>query len=265
MERRSFSKYEQETIKTIVENVKFSVDYLLVNIYNDIFYYTNVEYVDNELHFYYKKEDFEKIDDKIILSIKKDVIVKTLLLMYLIDNRYIYLVDQANVQGQNNNIQLANKLDTQYELTVDLPKDIAEFLNNCKRVVIISQELITLVENNFKSFGEQQVDESKEQTKNSRCAMYASIGTLIIAIFTPFLVSVFSGENKYHEDILDSIQQTTFTLEKSTAEVNVKMDSLAEIGIGLQNQDIDILHSLRNQESTLKNIKRIITHKDNNK
>ena len=150
MERRSFSEYEQRTIRLLVEKAGDSVDFLLVNVYNDLFLFTNVAYIENELHFYYKKKEFA-IDNngKYTLSVKKDLIVKTLLLKYLVDNRYIYLVDQANVQGHHNDIHFNNGKDAQYEVIVDLPQDIVEFLNNSKRIVIVSEELKALVHNDF--------------------------------------------------------------------------------------------------------------------
>ena len=263
MERRSFSMYERVTIRTIVANASRSVDYLLVNIYNDIFLYTNVAYINNELHFFYKnKEEFNKIDDREILKIKKDLISKTLLLMYLVENRYLYLVDNANVQNRDNDIKFVNESDKQYELLVDLPQDISNFLNTSKRVVIVAQDLITLVENNFKTFGEQQLDESKKQTENSRKAMWASIGTLFIAVITPFVVSLFTDEKEYQARVLESIHQTTEVLESSTENICTGMDSVRETGNALLDQNNEILDNLKSQEATIKKINRNIINKN---
>ena len=88
MERRSFSEYEQRTIRLLVEKAGDSVDFLLVNVYNDLFFFTNVAYIENELHFFYKSKEFAADNNgKYSLSIKKDLIIKTLLLKYLVDNR----------------------------------------------------------------------------------------------------------------------------------------------------------------------------------
>ena len=133
-----------------MEKAGNSVDFLLVNVYNDLFLFTNVAYIENELHFFYKKKEYALDNNgKYTLSVKKDLIVKTLLLKYLVDNRYIYLVDQANVQGRHNDIHFNNEKDAQYEVVVDLPQDIVEFLNNSKRIVIVSEELKALVQNDF--------------------------------------------------------------------------------------------------------------------
>lgn len=255
--------YERVTIRTIVADASRSVDYLLVNIYNDIFLYTNVDYIDNELHFFYKnKEEFNKIDDREILKIKKDLISKTLLLMYLVENRYLYLVDNANVQNTDNDIKFVNESDKQYELLVDLPQDISDFLNTSKRVVIVAQDLITLVQNNFKTYGEQQLDESRKQTKNSRIAMWASISTLFIAVITPFVVSLFTGEKEYQENVLESIHQTTEVLENSTEDICTGIDSVKEVGNALFNKNNEILDNLKSQGTTIKNINRNIINKN---
>ena len=151
MERRSFSEYEQKVIKTIVESAKDRVDFLLVNAYNDIFYYTHVEYEDNELHIYYTEEEAAKLESVAPLEIQKKVIVRTLLLMYLEENRYIYLVEDKYVQNDTTDIKLANKKNTKFDLVKDLPDDIVAFLNRCHRRVILSEELIALVNDDFKT------------------------------------------------------------------------------------------------------------------
>ncbi len=149
MERRSFSQYEQNTIRTIVNNASNSVAYLLVNAYNDIFYYTNVEYVNGALHIHYSEEDFNTLDSDSSLTIQKAVIIRTLLLRYLVENQYIYLVEDLNIQNPTTDIKLANKNNKKYDLEVDVPEDIADFLNKLHRRVIVSEELVVLVNDNF--------------------------------------------------------------------------------------------------------------------
>lgn len=166
MERRSFSTYEQDTIRTIVENAGDRADYLLVNAYNDIFFYTNVEFIDNKLHFYYKEGEFHSPKAQDTLLVQKDIIVKTLLLTYLEENRLIYLVEDKNVQNNTSDICSANKDDTQYDLEVDIPEDIATFLSRTKKRVIISEELKALVENDFKTPDDKLLEGINKQISN---------------------------------------------------------------------------------------------------
>ena len=165
MERRYFTKYEQETIKTIVTHAEQSLTYLLVNVYNDIFDYTNVEYKNNHLHFYYSGKELDQLNSDSTLYVQNEVIVKTLLLKYLEENRYIYLIEDKNIQNPTTSIELANKSGKEYNLLVDLPDEIASFLNNVHKRVIVSEELKALVYNNFISPEEKLIEASKEQVE----------------------------------------------------------------------------------------------------
>lgn len=166
MERRSFSKYEQETIRRLVAEAGDKADYLLVNIYNDIFYYTNVEYIGRQLHFYYKEGELNDPKANKTLSVQKEIIVKTLLLKYLEENRLIYLVNDLNVQNFTPDIRTANKQDTTYDVTVDVPQDIADFLDKVKRRVIVSEELKALVEADFKTDNDKLLEKLNAQISN---------------------------------------------------------------------------------------------------
>ena len=158
-------------------------DYLLVNAYNDIFYYTNVEYIEGKLHFYYRDSSgWNNWGENTTLQIQKDIIVKTLLLKYLVDNRLIYLVADSNVQNFSPNIQTANKKDTKYDLEVDLPKDIATFLNNIKRRVIVSEELNELVKNNFETYETLQLKQSSKQLKIAMWTLGVSVMALLLSV-----------------------------------------------------------------------------------
>ena len=103
------------------------------------------------MHIYCKEEESSSLESTDPLEIQKDVIVKTLLLMYLEENRYIYLVEDKYVQNDTSDIKLANKENTKYDLVKELPEDIAAFLNRCHRRVIVSEELIALVNDDFKT------------------------------------------------------------------------------------------------------------------
>lgn len=166
MIQRSFSTYEQATIRLIVESAGDKVDYLLVNAYNDIFYYSNVEYIDGKLHLYYK--DVNELNNPRVnksWEVQKEVIIKSLLLKYLVDNRLIYLVDDK-AQNFTPDITTANKKDTTYDLQVDLPVDIAQFLNTVKRRVIVSEELKALVRDHFKTAEDKLLDGIDRQIKS---------------------------------------------------------------------------------------------------
>lgn len=249
MERRSFSEYEKKTIEIIVNKAGDSVDYLLVNVYNDIFYYTNVEYINNELHFYYKESEFNKIDSNSTLEVKKDVIVKTLLLQYLVENRYIYLVEHRNVTNLNNNIRLGNINDTKYDVKVELPNDIVEFLNTTKRVVIVSEELKTLVRDNFVTPEEKLLKETKDQAENIKTQIFQ-----IAALHGATLKLVKAAEKQTKESLRQTkeAQKQTNEAQKQTEEAQKQTTQALEQTSNAKKQTD---HALKQTEQALKQTK----------
>lgn len=239
MERRQFSKYEQETIKTIVMSAGDRVDYLLVNVYNDIFYYTNVEYIDEKLHFYYKDTgEWNNSRGNQTLFVQKDIIVKTLLLIYLEENRLIYLVADSNVQNFSPNIQTANKKDTLYELELDLPKDIAKFLSNTKRRVIVSEELKVLVENDFKTYEDLQLESAEKQLRSSNANFASSLQNIEIA---RDLVNTTQEQLKEIKEQTKTLQSQLKEVQKQSKEARKQTKSSQE-QIDLAQQQLNEAH-----------------------
>ena len=73
----------------------------------------------------------------------------------------------------------------------------------------------------------------------------------------------YTGEKEYQEDIQQSLHQTHIVVASSAENICEGIDSLKEVGMTLQNQNEDIIHSLRNQESTLKHIHNNIKIRNN--
>ena len=257
MERRSFSKYEQETIRTIVMSAGDRADYLLVNAYNDIFYYTNVEYIDGKLHFYYKdSSEWNNPGGNTTLQVQKDIIIKTLLLKYLVDNRLIYLVTDSNVQNYSPNIQTANKKDTKYDLEVDLPRDIARFLSKTKQRVIVSEELKALVENDFKTPDDRLLEGINVQIKNLETQTTELEGqrqnTLkLVESAQTQTEETFKQTEKISEQTSQALKQTE-EAQKQTAEAKKQTEEAQKQTLEAQKQSSE---ALRQSEEALKQTK----------
>lgn len=155
MEDRKFSELEKKTITQLVKYCSTSyTPYLLVNVYNDIFEYTTVAFINGQLKFYC---DEIPNDAQFMLKVLRDVIEKTLLLKYLIDKRYLYLIEDKSVNKVSEDIDFHGKYEKKYSIVVDLPYDISAFLKKTKMSVLVTQDLISLVENNFESVADKQL------------------------------------------------------------------------------------------------------------
>ena len=181
MERRTFSKYEQETIRIIVNNAKVSPSYMLSSAYNDIFMGTNVVFTDNKLCFYFKDTYAYDNEEETLHEVENDVIVKTLLLKYLTNSGYIYLIADKNVKNFSSDIDFADHINTNREVQLNLPRDISTFIKNSKKRIVVSAELISLVDNDFKTYEDKQLEKASEQLESSEKSLSSSLENVNIA------------------------------------------------------------------------------------
>ena len=187
---RKFSPKEQVIIRNLVNQAGSSLSYVLANAYNDIFYRHKVEYNNGFLIFY--SEDISKITADDILAVEKEIIDTSFLLDFLKENRYIHIIDDDS-QDQLDSIggffkdgleSISKKLDAK---TSEI---IVEALNHR---VFISEDLVQLVNNDFKTIEEMALDEAREQTKYSRKSVRYAFIAIILSIIMPFLSSLLSS------------------------------------------------------------------------
>lgn len=183
---RKFSPIEQRTIRNLVNHANGNLSYVLANAYNDIFYQRHVKYSKGKLIFY--QEDVNTLNDvDDILSIEKEIIDISFLLDYLIKNRYINVIEDPSSANPLNEIGgfLADGL-TPIEKSID--SSVAKILENAlNHRVFISEDLIQLVNNDFKTVEEMSLDEARKQTKYSRKSVCYAFFAVIISIIMPII------------------------------------------------------------------------------
>ena len=90
---RKFSEEEQLIIKKIVTGESHTLQYVLLNVYYDIFY-NNKIYYDTQnpekLTFY---RNIKEVDINEILYVQKQIIILSRLIKYLEENRFVYLIE----------------------------------------------------------------------------------------------------------------------------------------------------------------------------
>ncbi len=187
---RKFSPKEQSTIRNLVKQASNSLSYVLANAYNDIFYQHKVEYNNGSLIFY--SADISKITTNNILAVEKEIIDTSFLLDYLKENRYIHIIEDDS-QNQLDSIGGFCKDGLQSiskNLDAKTSNIIVEALNHR---VFISEDLVQLVNNDFKTIEEMALDEAREQTKYSRKSVRYAVIAIILSIVIPFLSSLLSS------------------------------------------------------------------------
>ena len=187
---RKFSQTEQRTIRNLVNNASGSLSYVLANAYNDVFYQRRVKYSKGKLIFYLEDVNtLNDVDD--ILSIEKEIIDISFLLDYLIKNRYINIIEDPSSADPLEEIGgfLADGL-TPIEKPID--SSVAKILENAlNHRVFISEDLIQLVNNDFKTVEEMALDEARKQTNYSRRSVLIAILAIVLSVLIPIISNIF--------------------------------------------------------------------------
>lgn len=163
---RHFSVNEKKAIERIV-NWSSSNQFTLINAYDDIFHRNKVgfDHKTNQLIFYRNIEDDNLLDD--LLTVEHEILEKSILIKYLIDNRYIYLIhDDSN--------QSLSKIDGfvkegLFPIKKSIDKGISRILyKSINHRVFVSQDLVDLYKSDFKTIEDKTLDEAREQTSLAR-------------------------------------------------------------------------------------------------
>ena len=187
---RKFSLKEQNVITSLVNHSKGTLSYVLINVYNDVFYRKNVEYKNGQLVFYRDIDNLNNFDE--ILSIEKDILDTSFLIRFLKDNRYIYLIDDYSSGGDIKEVGGFIK-DGLTPINKDLDKRACEILEEAlNHRVFVSEDLIQLVEDGFKTIEEQALEESRLQTSYSRKSFVVAMIALAISLIIPLLTELLS-------------------------------------------------------------------------
>ena len=187
---REFSDFEQDILSKMID---------LQNEKKLCRYYLLCE-VEKELEIEKKgSSDIQIVSD----SINKDEILNILiqfsfLFRYLKEN--FYLLDfERNIDSK---VDLKEESQKKHKLKTETiyPKEYFIFKYNCFYNLSLSETIVDLVKNNFKTVEqirfEKQLVEAKKQTKYSRRAFYVSIAALIVSLISGIITQCSHGNVK---------------------------------------------------------------------
>ena len=197
---RQFSNQEKELIYSIYEN-RNSNNYVLANVFNKWIFAENAvsfDFSKSTMMFEFSKNP--TVDTT--LDIQRDIIKTALLIKFLQDEGYIYLIeDNATINKPITFGPIFNQ-----SLSVNLPSDINNIIYHTLNRVFVSYALIQLVENDFMTYEELQLqsannqlkaaagqlNEAKSQSRTARITMWLTAITCFLAICTFIAQLLFS-------------------------------------------------------------------------
>ena len=168
---RKFSEREKQAIKKMTDGATRSYSYVLVNSYDDIFFYRKVEFHfdEDQSILVFCKEKPQDISSDEILEIENAIMEVSLLIGYLRSNGLIYLIEDSKQQKPERDIANFDKQNYPYEISKDLDQKVAkELYQSMNHRIFVGQTLKDYVANGFKSLDELTLEEAQQQTKETR-------------------------------------------------------------------------------------------------
>lgn len=227
---KQFSNKERDIISYIYNNRQNNT-FVLTNVFNRWFDRTGVSFNSETGDIIYSIQNLNQINVDSILSDETGIIEVALLVKYLVDHEYIYLIKKEKED-------LPQKLGGTWSnltITNTLPSDIVDIIRQTFRRIYVSYDLISFVENGFRTYEDRQLIQASENLEASQKQIRISRGSLWVSALTLVCTLIMSqcsncSQNKHDEAVLNAIArvQTNFcTLNnKNTLELCTHIDSL---------------------------------------
>lgn len=225
---RQFTEEDKRVIRNFVEHAGDSATFVLTNVLNDLFIGKTMAFDGANLLFNHT------IGVDQILEDEKQIVFRALLIKYLQDEGYIYIVDDATTVNPSR--MIGNVNNPQLTAKKKLPKDVAHILASVNKRVYVTENLLSLVQNDFKTYEELSLEESMKQTHRATLGLVLSFVAIIIAIIIPF---AFKSENLAENndgscDQCELMFQLTTMIDSTARDVSAIKDVMSSIDSKLE-------------------------------
>ncbi len=238
---KEFSNQEKALIRSIYRN-KDSNGYVLTNVFAWWLDNRGIRFDINNGKLIFDGAIYSDINT--ILNVRKDIIGTALLIKYLEDNGYIYII---NDQLSGGGLSFVGATNIQIPKYVDLPDDIANIIKRSTYTIYVSYSLTSFVENDFRTYEDLQLtkaadtlDKADEQVELARKQVRNSWIAIFVAIVLPILIPICTGESKFQADVQETIHKTNTILQQSADSICHELDSLNQIGNLLHHQNKEV-------------------------
>ena len=225
---KTFSEQEQKILKYIVLN-RNSNTFILANVFNEWFDETGVLFDLKTGDVVYDSERLGNDPVNKILSDEHGVIEIALLVKYLVDKGYIYVI--KDTRNEINLNQLGKNLSNS-KIFHELPKDIVKIVQQSLYRVFVSYELVEIVQNNFQSKEAQQLQVAVSQLSHAQDQLKIARKQLeTVKLQTDELKKqtkeVHEQTNKIQQQ-LDETKEQTILAQKQTKEAQEQTEEAQE-------------------------------------
>lgn len=226
---KQFSNREKHIINFIYLH-RDDPTFVLANVFSEWFgRNVSLDLITGEVEHGIQDINDARVDD--ILNEETGIIEVALLIKYLVDKGYIYLIikdkeDLPRKLGANRSrISVANSL----------PKDIVDIVRQAFRRVYVSYDLVFFVEHEFKTYEDLQLTQAAENLEASQKQIRISRGSLLVSTLTlvcTLILSQYSNcsQNMHNKSMLKALArfETNYCAvnNQNTLELSAHIDSL---------------------------------------
>lgn len=210
-----FSESEKKALQQIVNSVN-SESYVLANVFNESLDGTGYSFDTRTGELITSAENADVHD---ILVVQKKLIEIALLVKYLEDNNYIYIISDAGTTETLNNL---GAIPSGNLIAQKMPNEIKLLINRTISRIYVSQNLVELVANNFKSFETTQLVVAFQQLQVSSNALNEAIKQTELS---KQLVAEAKTQTDSLGEQVDRIKEQTNVVKKQLEEIKKQTDT----------------------------------------
>lgn len=247
---KQFDAQEQQWIREISQ-IGESDEAVLTNVFDDVLFNKGVAINLDSGDLLYDMEKYQNVND--IVAIQKIIIKRALLIKYLEEHHYIYIINDSpesiSVVGDKFKTSIAQKL----------PTEIADILRRTTYRIYADSSLRAFVGQSFKTTDEITIEEAREQTKYARCTFVATVISLFLTLVFSIITWFTSPSKNQAQELIQEVKYTQPLISNFGESLETQLKILVNDNNDMVMQKDTIIQTARKQTRILnqlnKNVK----------
>ena len=247
---KQFDAQEQHWIWQICQ-IGESDNAVLTNVFADVLFDKGVAINLESGDLLYDWEKYKELNN--IIAIQKIIIKRALLIKYLEEHNYIYIIndspDSIPVVGDTFETSIVQKL----------PTEIADILRRTTYRIYVDSSLRAFINQSFKTTDEITIEEAKKQTKYARYTLVATVISLIVTFAVSIITLLISPSKKQAKELIQEVRYTQPLISNFGESLETQLKILVNDNNDMLMQKDTILQTARKQTRILnqlnKNVK----------
>lgn len=254
---KQFDAQEQQWIREISQ-IGESDEAVLTNVFADILHNKGVAINLDSGDLLYDMEKYQNVND--IVAIQKIIIKRALLIKYLEEHHYIYIINDSpesiSVVGDMFKTSIAQKL----------PTEIADILRRTTYRIYADSSLRAFVGQSFKTTDEITIEEAREQTKYAKCTLVATVISLFLTLVFSIITWFTSPSKNQAQELIQEVKYTQPLISNFSESAERQLKILIKGSRDIVMQNDTIIQTSSKQTKMLNQINRNMNdwHKNQN-